>query len=74
MSGAGAGRKSINLRLPVDLHDEFAAAAAERDLPFNWLAVRALREFLERLVPADEWRLTRDDSRAPSTDLPTDGG
>jgi hypothetical protein len=36
------------------------AAAEERGLSANFLVVRAVDEFLDRLLPPDEIKLTRD--------------
>jgi len=36
------------------------AAAEERDVSVNWLMTKALEDFLPRLLPASEFRLTRD--------------
>jgi predicted transcriptional regulator len=52
-------RVTTAFRLPKELHARLHEAAAERDLSANYLAVKALEDFLERLVPADELRLTR---------------
>lgn len=52
-------RVTTAFRLPRDLHQRLQDAAAERDLSANFLAVKALEEFLNNLVPADELRLTR---------------
>lgn len=49
------------LRLPLDLNDQLEQAAIERDVSKNWLIVRALRDFLPRLVPVDEIEWTRKD-------------
>lgn len=47
------------IRFPEPLHERLKKAAEERDLSINFLVVKAVEEFLERLVPADEFRLTR---------------
>lgn len=52
-------RTSTAIRFPPDLHDALAEAAEERGLSVNFLVVAAVRDFLPRLIPADEWRLTR---------------
>ena len=52
-------RTTTAIRFPDDLHDRLKEAADERDLSINFLVVKAVEEFLERLVPADEFRLTR---------------
>lgn len=55
-------RVTTAFRLPKELHTRLTEAAAERDLSANFLAVKALEEFLDNLVPADELRLTRNAS------------
>lgn len=52
-------RVTTAFRLPKDLHARLHDAATDRDLSANFLAVKALEEFLDNLVPADELRLTR---------------
>jgi predicted HicB family RNase H-like nuclease len=51
------------IRLPIPLHERLRDAADDRDLSVNFLVVKALEEFLDRLIPADELRLTRDPAR-----------
>ena len=53
-------RTATAVRFPAELHERLQAAAVERDLSINYLVVRAVEEFLPRLIPADELRLTRD--------------
>jgi predicted DNA-binding ribbon-helix-helix protein len=48
------------VRLPPPLYESLKAAAEDRDLSVNYLMTKAVEEFLERLIPADELRLTRD--------------
>lgn len=50
-------RVQTQVRMPVDLHAQLAAAAEERMLSVNYLITRAIEEYLTRLVPVDE--LTR---------------
>lgn len=52
-------RVTTAFRLPKDLHLRLQEAAADRDLSANYLAVKAIEEFLDHLIPADELRLTR---------------
>jgi len=53
--------KSVTaVRLPPELHDWLRLAAQDRDLSINFLVVKAIEDFLRRLVPAEEIRLTRD--------------
>ena len=53
-------RSATAIRFPADLHEALTTAADERDLSVNFLVVAAVRDFLPRLIPADQWRLTRD--------------
>ena len=50
----------VTLRIPADLRDRFSEAALERDVSMNWLAARALEDYLARLLPADEIKWTVD--------------
>jgi predicted HicB family RNase H-like nuclease len=52
-------RTSTAIRFPEGLHQELVKAAEERDLSVNFLVVAAVRDFLPRLIPADEFSLTR---------------
>jgi predicted transcriptional regulator len=53
-------RTTTAIRLPPELLDQLREAAEDRDLSMNFLVVRAVEDFLSRLIPADEFRLTRD--------------
>lgn len=53
-------RISTGLRLTESMHTEMANAAHDRDLPMNRLIEVALRDFLDRLIPVSELKLTRD--------------
>jgi predicted HicB family RNase H-like nuclease len=48
------------IRFPTQLHDQLRMAADERHLSINYLVVKAVEDFLSRLIPADELKLTRD--------------
>lgn len=52
-------RVTTAIRVPESLHAQLSRAAEERDLSVNYLVVRAIEDFLERLIPADELKLTR---------------
>jgi predicted HicB family RNase H-like nuclease len=52
-------RVTTALRVPKQLHEQLRAAAQERQVGVNVIAVRALEEYLERLIPLDELQLTR---------------
>ncbi len=52
-------RTTTAIRFPAELHERLREAAEERDLSINFLVVKAVEEFIERLIPAEELRLTR---------------
>lgn len=54
-------RTGVGVRLPADLHAALVAAADERDLSVNYLVVAAVKDFLPRLIPVEEFSLTRKD-------------
>jgi predicted HicB family RNase H-like nuclease len=56
---ADASRTQMSIRIPNELRERLKAAADERDLGMNYLAVRAITEFLDRLVPVEDIRWTR---------------
>lgn len=58
-SNLGA-RTSTAVRFKPEIHERLVAAAEERDLSINWLVNRACEEFLDRLIPVEEIRWTRD--------------
>ncbi|MDP8930870.1 MAG: toxin-antitoxin system HicB family antitoxin [Actinomycetota bacterium] len=47
-------RVTTAIRIPASLHDRLRDAASQRDVSVNYLVIKALDDFLERLVPADE--------------------
>jgi predicted HicB family RNase H-like nuclease len=53
------GRTATAIRFPETVHERLREAADERDLSINYLVVKAVEDFLERLIPANELRLTR---------------
>lgn len=53
-------RSATGVRLPIELANRLAAAAEERDVSINWLVNRAVEHFLDRLIPVDEIKWTRD--------------
>lgn len=53
-------RVHATFRLPEALHARLQAEAEDRDLSMNFLVTKAVEDFLERLIPASEFRLTRD--------------
>lgn len=67
-------RLTTAIRFPLELHDRLLAAADERDVSINYLVNKACSDFLDRLLPVDEIRWTRDDPpRRPPTTLIEEG-
>lgn len=52
-------RVTTAIRIPESLHEKLTEAAKERELSVNYMVVRAVEEFIERLIPADELQLTQ---------------
>lgn len=57
-------RTGTAIRFSPELHERLGKAAAERDLSVNFLVNRACEQFLDRLIPVDEMRWTRDTKEA----------
>lgn len=57
---AAAGKSATAIRFPEELHERLRVAADERHFSINFLVVKAVEDFLARLIPADELKLTRD--------------
>jgi hypothetical protein len=53
-------RTTTAIRLPDALHERLSVAATERDVSLNFLVTKAVEQFLDRLIPIDEMRWTRD--------------
>ena len=53
-------RTTTAIRFPSDTHAALAKAAEDRDLSMNFIVNRAVEDYLDRLLPPDEMRLTRD--------------
>jgi predicted HicB family RNase H-like nuclease len=47
-------RVTTAVRVPKTLHERVRSVAEERQVGVNFLMVRALEEYLDRLVPIDE--------------------
>lgn len=58
-SASTDGRVNIGVRLAPELVDRLRDEAAARDVSVNWLVKKAIEDFLGRVIPADEFRLTR---------------
>jgi predicted HicB family RNase H-like nuclease len=52
-------RITTAVRIPESLHSRLREAADERELSANYLIVRAIEDYLDRLIPADEFSLVR---------------
>lgn len=52
-------RTATAIRFPDDLHEQLVRAAEDRDLSVNYLVVKAVQDYLPRLIPAEELTLTR---------------
>lgn len=48
------------VRMPKELQSRLHEAATERDVSANLLAVKAITDYLDRLIPADELLVARD--------------
>lgn len=53
-------RVTTAVRLPRDLHERLHDEAEARELAVNFLVVRAIEHYLDRLIPADELQLIRE--------------
>lgn len=52
-------RVTTALRVPKGLHDRLKTAAEERQVGLNLLAVKAIEDYLDRLIPFEDLKLTR---------------
>lgn len=52
-------RVTTAVRLTPELHEDLVAAAKDHGLSINWLVSKAIEEFLSRLLPSEEWRVTK---------------
>ena len=52
-------RVTTALRVPRVLHDRLKEAAQDRQVGINLLAVTAIEDYLNRLIPMEELKLTR---------------
>lgn len=51
--------KVMSIRLPDDLHEDYADAAGRRNVSMNWLIVKVLEEATPKLIEPDEFLVTR---------------
>jgi hypothetical protein len=56
----GETRVTTAIRVPQKLHQRLHKAAGERDVSVNFLVVRAVEDYLSRLVPTSDVKLSRD--------------
>ncbi len=56
-------RTATAIRFPEELHERLRQAADSYGLPLNFVVVKAMEEFLDRMIPPSEFRLTRDKQR-----------
>lgn len=54
-------KPGVPIRIDADVAERLEVEADARTVSTRWLASRLLREGLDRLIPADELRFTRDD-------------
>lgn len=52
-------RRPTQVRFDADLHERLDTEAKARMVSVSWLVNRLVRESLDRLVPVEEYRLTR---------------
>ena len=52
-------RVTTAVRLPPELHDRLRRAAEERQVAVNYIMVKSLEDYLDRLIPIDQLELTR---------------
>lgn len=53
-------RVTTALRFPPELIERLREEADARAVSVNWLVVKAVEDFLPRLIPADQMTWTRD--------------
>lgn len=54
-----AEREALSIRMDRDLYERLRDASRAFGLPMNFMAVKAVEEFLDNLVDPAEFRLTR---------------
>lgn len=52
-------RSATAIRFPEELHEQLRAKADEYEFSINYLVVKAVEDFLPRMIPASELKLTR---------------
>ena len=56
-------RITTAIRMPEQLHRRLSDEAEQRYLSVNFMVVKAVEEFVERLVPIDKLQITNDQRR-----------
>jgi predicted HicB family RNase H-like nuclease len=52
-------RTATAIRFPDQLHEQLRETAEQYDFSINYLVVKAVEDFLPRMVPVEELKLTR---------------
>lgn len=52
-------RTATAIRFPERLHEQLKEAAEAYEFSINYLVVKAVEDFLPRMIPPEELRLTR---------------
>jgi predicted HicB family RNase H-like nuclease len=59
MAVAPRPRTTTAIRFDPAIYEALSTAAEERGLSINRVVNEAVKDFLPRLIPVEEWRLTR---------------
>jgi predicted DNA-binding protein len=60
VASAKKSRTTTAIRFPEETHERLRAAAESFGLPINFIVVKAMEEFLDRMIDPSELRLTRE--------------
>lgn len=60
MTGKRRPTVGLGIRIDHELHQRLVSAADEREVSVNWLVKRAIVDYLNRLIPVDEMKWTRE--------------
>ena len=61
------GKVNLHLRIPPELMDRLNKEADDRVVSTNLLAIKALEEYLDRLVPVEQILLLKEKIYAPDS-------
>jgi predicted HicB family RNase H-like nuclease len=53
-------RSATAIRFPEELHEQLREKADEYEFSINYLVVKAVEDFLPRMIPAKDLKLTRE--------------